>query len=147
MSRRCSEGTAFECIDSTITCVLTRFKVRSPWALWGFYRSFRRVRNAARRIPGLLTCAFLIENSRTCYTFSLWANDAAIRDFNTRVPEHVAAANGSFRNLHWQSTGPELWSAQFQLAALSRYNHRWPGLDLGELVPPEEAQGERRDVA
>lgn len=145
--KRHSNGTAFEFVETSITCVLTRFKVRSPWALWRLYSSFRRVRAAAQSISGLLTSAFFLENSRTCYTFSLWQNDAAILEFNTRVMEHVSAANGSFRSLQWSSSGPELWSGQFRLIALSRYNHLWPRLDLAELLTAEVATGAQRDVA
>ena len=141
------KGTAFECVQTSITCVLTRFKVRSPWALWGLYCSFRKVRAAAQSVSGLLASAFFFENSRTCYTFSLWQNDSAILEFNTRVMEHVSAANGSFKSLYWSSSGPELWSAQFRLIALSRYNHRWQGLDLAELLTAQVATGAQRDVA
>ena len=65
-----ADATGYERVESTISCVLTRFQLRSAWALPGFYRSYRAIRQQAREHGGLLATVFLIENLRTCYTLS-----------------------------------------------------------------------------
>jgi hypothetical protein len=124
-------GAGFAPVESTISCVLTRFKLRSRWSLIPFYFGFRQVVKEARQIGGLLQAAFLIENLRTCYTFSLWQDEPAIIDFGTRVRSHVAVANSSFARTQWNNIGrPGVWSAQFRLFALSAHNLNWEGMDL-----------------
>ncbi len=117
-------------MDSKISCVLTRFQLRSSWSLIGFYFAFRRVRRAARHVPGLLKAVFLVEDLRTCYTLSLWREDGAIVDFG-RVRAHVDAANAAFGPTYRKDLKrPEIWSAQFRLWAVSCHNLNWQGLDL-----------------
>lgn len=120
-------GAAFARVDTTISCVLTRFHLRSSWSLIPFYLAFRRVRREAREIAGLLQAAFLVENRHTCYTLSLWKDDYSIVDFG-RVRSHIDAANSVFAGAYGQR--PEIWSAQFRLWAVSCYNLNWEGLDL-----------------
>jgi hypothetical protein len=117
-------------MDSKISCVLTRFRLRSRWSLIGFYFAFRRVRRAATDVAGLLKAVFLIEDLRTCYTLSLWRDDAAIIEFG-RVRAHIHAANAAFRPTYRKDLNrPEIWSAQFRLWAVSSHNLNWQGLDL-----------------
>jgi hypothetical protein len=125
-----SDATGYEQVITNISCLLTRFQLRSPWSLVHFYRSFRQVRREARGIPGLLKTVFLIENARTCYTLSIWKNPEAIYDFNVKVDSHIRAANTSFRHLQLTPSGVQLWSAQFRLSAVSPHNLRWDSFDL-----------------
>lgn len=125
-----SAGTGYGKVESDVACVITRFEVRSTVALLRFYWSFRRVRAQSRRIPGLLASLFLIENRRTCYTLSLWQDEAAILRFNTQVVAHVHAANACFRDLATVDRRALLWSAQFKLFAVSPNNLRWRGVDV-----------------
>jgi hypothetical protein len=121
-------GTGYDVVDSTVSCLLTRFHVRSWWGLLRCYRAFRRIRRQARGTPGLLKAVFLVEDAHTCYTLSFWDGAAAIRAFNVQVREHTKAANLSIRDLRLGSDGAQLWSAQFRLSAVSPYNLNWQGL-------------------
>jgi hypothetical protein len=125
-----TSGATFARIDTSISCLLTRFRLRSPLLLIPFYLSFRKVRQASRRIDGLLEAVFLVEDWRTCYTLSIWRDDSAIVHFGS-VREHAEAANTAFRATRNEDTGhPEIWSAQFRLWAISCHNLSWTGLDL-----------------
>lgn len=119
-------GAAFARVDTTISCVLTRFHLRSSWSLVPFYLAFRRVRREARVIAGLIQASFLIENRRTCYTLSLWKDDDSIVDFG-RVRSHITAANSVFSGAY--GPRPEIWSAQFRMWAVSCHNLNWEGVD------------------
>src|SRR5262245_61366460 len=88
-----ARGTSFARTDSSVSCVLTRFRLRSIWAMAPFYLRFRSVQREARQVSGLIKALFLIEDLRTCYTLSLWRDDAAILSFNSCVPSHIHAAN------------------------------------------------------
>lgn len=122
-------ATGYEPVDTETSCVLTRFEVRSLWALLRCYLSFRRIRADARQINGLLITVFLVENFRTCYTLSIWRDVDAILQFNTETHSHIHAANRSFRLLRFRQKHPELWSAQLRFSALSPYNLRWEALE------------------
>jgi hypothetical protein len=125
-----STGAAFARVDTTISCVLTRFHLRSSWLLIPFYLAFRRVRKEARQVAGLLQAVFLIENRRTCYTLSLWKDDQAIVHFGS-VRSHIQAANSVFASGSCNGQhGPEIWSAQFRMWAVSCHNLNWEGFDL-----------------
>jgi hypothetical protein len=131
-------------MDTAVSCLLTRFRVRSPWWLLRFYLGFRRVRRASRGVNGLLRALFLVEDFRTCYTLSLWANDAAILDFGS-LPDHVHTANSAFGPT-WRADlkRAEIWSAQFRLWAVSCHNMTWDGLDLETVLGD---QWRRRQLA
>jgi hypothetical protein len=134
-------GAGFARVDTTVSCVLTRFQLRSSWSLIPFYFAFRRVRRAAQDVGGLLKAVFLVEDMRTCYTLSLWTGDHAIVDFG-RLRAHVEAANSAFRPTYRQDLSrPEIWSAQFRLWAISCHNLNWEGLDLQPILG---AQWEQR---
>jgi hypothetical protein len=111
--------------NTNITCVITRFQVRSPLALLRCYRSFRRVRAHSKDVRGLMATVFAIESPRVCYTLSMWQDEAAILQFNTTVLEHVRAANGCFRDLDRNGGKPMLWSARFRLSSVSAFNRSW----------------------
>jgi hypothetical protein len=131
-------GAGFARVETIMSCVLTRFRLRSFWSLIPFYCAFRRVRKASREIGGLLQAVFLVENLRTCYTLSLWSNDNAIVEFGTRVHDHIHAANSAFApTYNWELRRPEIWSAQFRLWAVSCCNLNWEGLDMRELLGGE----------
>jgi hypothetical protein len=123
-------ATGYEAVETAVSCHLTRFRVRSALNLLRFYLLFRRIRDASREIQGLITTVFVVENYRTFYILSLWANVDAILEFNARVMDHIASANWSMRRLARVDSGPLLWSAQFRLSAVSPHNFRWEGVDI-----------------
>lgn len=120
-----SDETAPDRANTEIVCLMTRFEVRSLQGMLRLYRSFRRVREASRRQPGLIATKFLMESLRTCYTVSFWQNEAAIWHFNTHCVEHIEAANRCFRDLRRSDGKVCLWSAKFRLSALSHFNTNW----------------------
>lgn len=122
-------------VDTKVSCVLTRFRLRSPWSLIPFYLAFRRVRREARDAKGLLQALFLVEGLRICYTLSLWTDDWAIVEFNTRVRSHVGVANSAFGPTYRKDLRrAEIWSAQFRLWAISCHNLNWEGLNLEKVL-------------
>jgi len=123
-------GAAFARMDTTVSCVLSRFRLKSPLSLIPFYLAFRRVRRGARHIGGLMKAVFLFEDFRTCYTLSLWKDDWSIVEFG-QVPAHIDAANSAFDATYRKDLKRvEIWSAQFRLWAVSCHNLNWEGLDL-----------------
>jgi hypothetical protein len=141
-----STGAGFARVDTTVSCVMTRFRLRSPWSLIPFYLAFRRVRRSSRSVPGLLKALFLIEDWRTCYTFSVWKNDCAIVEFGS-IQAHIVAANSAFRPT-WRKDlhRAEIWSAQFRLWAISAHNVAWEGLDLQTVLAADQ-WARREEVA
>jgi len=129
-----STGASFARMDTTVSCVMTRFRLRSFWSLVPFYLAFRRVRRDSIKVDGLLKAVFLIENLHTCYTMSLWKNDCAIVEFGS-VHSHITAASSVFKPT-WRndSRRAEIWSAQFRLWAVSAHNLNWEGLDLKTVL-------------
>src|SRR5579883_1253514 len=118
-------ATAFDRVDSSVSCVLTRFRLRSPLFLLPFYVEFLRIRRDARRIDGLIHALFLVENARTCYTLSFWKDDRSIVEFG-KLYSHVRAGNLALhRTYDKDSKRPEIWSGQFRLWALSAHNINW----------------------
>jgi hypothetical protein len=132
-------GAAFARVDTTVSCVLTRFRLRSPWSLIPFYFAFRHVRHDAAKIAGLLQALFLVEDLRTCYTLSIWKDDWAIVEFG-KLGSHVRAARSAFSST-WRTDlrRPEIWSSQFRLWAVSCHNLNWDGLDMGAHPAHQEA--------
>ncbi len=128
-------GAAYERVGGTVSCVLTRFHLRSALWLPLFFLAFRRVyRQARETVPGLIKAVFLVEGTKTCYTLSLWRDDRAIIDFGTRVHAHVSAANWAFARTFRKDLGqPEIWSVQWRLWAVS-HNLNWDGMDLREVL-------------
>jgi hypothetical protein len=138
-------GASFARMDTTVSCVLTRFRLRSAWSLIPFYLAFRRVRRSAKDIAGLLQAVFLIEDLHTCYTMSLWRDDCAIVDFG-RVGAHITAANSAFGPTYRKNLNrAEIWSAQFRLWAVSAHNLNWDGLDMETVLGDQWAR--REEVA
>jgi hypothetical protein len=128
-------GAGYESVDSKVTCVITRFQLRSVWDLVRLHRLYCRVRRDARqRCSGLLHAGFLIEGLRTFYSFTLWADDAAILEFGTVVESHIRAAPlGLSATFRPEVERPEIWSTQWKLAALSE-NLSWEGVDVRSLT-------------
>jgi hypothetical protein len=128
--------------DSTVSCILTRFRVRSFWSMIPFYFAFKRVRKDASNLSGFLEAIFLVENLRTCYTLSLWKNGAAIAEFGS-IKSHIDAANHAFYPVYRKDLNrPEIWSAQFRLWAVSCHNLNWEGLNVGDILDKGEREGE-----
>ena len=130
-------GAGYERVDSKVTCVITRFQLRSIWDLFRLHRLYRRVRRDARqRCSGLLHAGFLVEGPRTFYSFTLWTDDAAILEFGTVVQSHIRAApRGLSATFRADVERPEIWSTQWTLAALSE-NLNWEGVDVRPLTAP-----------
>lgn len=124
--------------DSSVTCVLTRFGLRSPLDLLALRKSYLRTLSALERTPnpGLLRSAFLLESHTACFTLSIWSHPRAIPHFGTVVPEHVTAARDAFGRLSYTpGRGPELWSTKWQLRATSN-NLNWDDFDLRVSLDP-----------
>jgi len=136
---------AFARVDTSVSCILTRFRLRSSWYLIPFYLAFLRVRRDAREISGLLRAVFLVEDLRTCYTLSIWRDEGSIVEFG-RIQAHVVAANSAFGPT-WREdlNRSEIWSAQFRLWAVSCHNLAWEGLDLQTALADQ--WGRRTEVA
>ena len=130
ISSSLKSGAGYDRVQTSVSCVLTRFRTRSLWSTLHLYRLFRHVRRHTSEARGLMTALFLIEDLRTCYTLSLWRDEMAILEFNTKVRAHVDAANDSFAHITFAEGGPQLWSAQFHLTGISPCNLRWEGVDV-----------------
>jgi hypothetical protein len=123
-------GASYNRVDTGVSCILTRFQVNSPLSIIRFYLAFRRVRRAATKVTGLLKTVFLVEDTHTCYTLSLWRDEWSIVNFGL-IHAHVEAARFAFPLVRGTGLGaPEIWSAQFRLWATSPHNLNWRGLDL-----------------
>ena len=127
-------GTGYDIVDTNVSCLITRFEVRSILDIFRFYLLFRRIRARSKHITGLIATVFLVENPRTCYTLSIWRDKEAILEFNTSVLDHIVAANWSIRRLRRVASGVLLWSAQFRLSAVSQHNLNWEGVDVEQLI-------------
>lgn len=125
-----AEGTGYQIVATPISCTITRFRVKSILGLVRFYVLFRRVRRQSQQIDGLFTALFLIQDWRTCFSIALWRDAHAIIDFNNKVTAHVEAANFCFRELEQTPSGPQLWSGQFRLTAISPNNIRWEDIEI-----------------
>jgi hypothetical protein len=128
-------GAGLARVDSAVTCVITRFHVRSVWDLVRLHLLYRRVRREAReRCSGLLHAGFLVEGPRTFYSFTIWADEGAILEFGTVVESHVRAAGRGLHATFRPHLGrPEVWSTQWNLAAVSE-NLNWEEVDVRPLV-------------
>jgi hypothetical protein len=127
-------GAGYTPLASEVTCVMTRFELRSAWSLPWMWLSFRRVRAEASGIAGLLRTAFLVESPRVCFIVSLWTGDAALLEFGTRVGAHVHAARNTFRRtFNPDRRRAEVWSTQWRLAAVSN-NLSWQEFDLRAVL-------------
>jgi hypothetical protein len=130
-------GAGYERVDTKVTCVITRFQLRSFWDLIRLHRIYRRVRREARqRCSGLLHAGFLVEGPRTFYSFTLWKDEAAIVEFGTVVESHIRyAGRGLGATYRPELERPEVWSTQWKLAAISD-NLNWEGVDVRPLLSP-----------
>jgi hypothetical protein len=134
-------------VDSNVTCVLTRFGVRSSRDLAATYRDYRRVASALGDGPvrGLLRNAFLVESTRTCYSLSIWSSPECISTLGL-VPEHIDAGGSIFGRLaRSEAGGPELWSTKWRLVEVSR-NLNWDGFDLRREVAEDGYVGRPSDA-
>lgn len=128
-------GAGYARVDSAVTCVITRFHVRSAWSLVRLLLLYRRVRQEAReRCSGLLHAGFLVEDPRTFWSFTMWADEGALLEFGTVVDSHVRVAGRGLRATFRPERGrPEVWSTQWNLAAISD-NLNWEEVDVRPLV-------------
>jgi hypothetical protein len=130
-------GAGYERVDTSVTCVITRFQLRSVLDLFRLLHMYRRVRrDARRRCSGLLHAAFLVEGPRTIYSLTLWRDEAAIVQFGTVVDSHIRVAGHGLRaTFRPDAERPEIWSTQWKLSAVSQ-NLNWEGVDVRPLVTP-----------
>lgn len=127
-------------VDSLVTCVITRFGLRSPIDLATTYRDYRRTIEQARETPGLIRAAFLVENARTCYSLSIWSSADRIPGLAAEAPYHVTAARRTLGRLESRPLdGRQLWSTKWRLASVSN-NLNWEGLDLREHIAPSRVR-------
>jgi hypothetical protein len=120
-------------IEAPITCVLTRFGLRSARDLLPTYRDYRRIIREASGMPGLLQSAFLLEPPTACYSLSIWDTLDSIPYFGIAAPSHVAAGNRVFGRLAMNNGRPELWSTKWRLVSVS-HNLNWDNFDLRGAV-------------
>jgi hypothetical protein len=123
-------------VDAPIVCVITRFGLRSRRHLLPTYRDYRRVVRdvQATGTSGLLRSVFLVQDPTTCFSVSIWEDEARIAHFGTKVQSHVEAARRMFGRLRMDpERGPELWSTRWRLASMS-HNLNWDDFALDEVV-------------
>jgi heme-degrading monooxygenase HmoA len=106
-------------MEAYMYCVTTRFRLKHFWQMVFMYLAYWRMQRDIRAAPGLIRHAFLLEGPRTCCTFSIWASEAAIRDFSN-VLSHLAALRKSKQMCR------DIWSAYWQLDMVSKYASSWP---------------------
>lgn len=134
-----SVGTGYQLVETTIVCVITRFKFRSIFGLlWAVY-AFRQVKRDSKGTDGLLSTQFGIESWRACTVFSLWETPEHIGFFNSRG-QHIRVANVTFRLLESLRSRVHLWSAEFSLRAVSPSNLTWEGVDIRPHVRLRQKQ-------
>jgi hypothetical protein len=79
--------------DGTLTCIVTRFRVKSVLVLPAFVWRFRTIRKEAlATVPGLIKAELMFKSPKSLYTLSIWSSDADIERFNKLV-SHVMSAN------------------------------------------------------
>jgi hypothetical protein len=120
-------------VDVPIMCSVTRFGLRSSRSLLPSYLDYRRVIRSAEASPGigLLRSAFLVENPRTWFSFSVWSG---YPEFSAHVPAHVDAARRVFGRLSIDpGRGPELWSTKWRLVSVTN-NLNWEEFDLRSAI-------------
>lgn len=122
--------TGYQLVDSSVICLVTRFRMRSLMGIFRAYLWCRRIRSRSAQVDGLIKSLFLMEDLRTFYTISFWSEELAVLRFNEAVPAHIQAANMCFRDLEQTDNGRCLWSAQFSLSAISQFNRNWDGADF-----------------
>jgi hypothetical protein len=128
-------------VASSVTCVLTRFALRSIVDAPVFWLAYRQVRSeASKKVPGLLKTALLREGFRTFYTLSVWSDAAALSEFGTQVRSHVPAGNWIFTVARKAPRGIELWSTQWLLTAVGR-NLEWGDFDLVAVLAGQSNEG------
>jgi hypothetical protein len=123
-------------VETPIVCVITRFGLRSRRHLLPTYRDYKRVVRDIERsgTTGLLKSAFLVENATTCYSVSIWLDEAKIAHFGSKVHTHVDAARRVFGRLRVDpERGPELWSTHWRLTSISN-NVTWDHFALDALI-------------
>src|SRR5207247_381179 len=74
-------------VDVPIMCSITRFGLRNARSLASSYLAFRHLLREAARTPpdGLLKAAFLVEDPKTWYSFSIWSGAPM---FSSQLPAH-----------------------------------------------------------
>jgi hypothetical protein len=114
-------------------CSITRFGLRNTRSLASSYLDFRRLLHAVEESPpdGLLKAAFLVEDPRTWYSFSIWSREPW---FSAQLPAHVDIARNVFPRLAFDpERGPELWSTRWRLVSVTN-NLNWNGFDLRQEI-------------
>jgi hypothetical protein len=124
--RKISQAT-YELVETPFYCVLTRIRLRHFWTLPPVVLFYLRVRQQALQVSQLKRCVFLIEDVHTFFILSVWEGEEGFIDFGTRVASHVDAAALAFFKVASRDKKPEIWSAQWQLYAVSN-NLNWGGL-------------------
>lgn len=119
-----------------ISCVITRFAVRTPVHVIQSYVEYRRIRRDARKVAGFIHAAFLMDGARSIVMISLWASPASIAQFGTLSESHGTAARRMFGRLRMSAGRPAIWSTRWYLAAVSG-NRLWLGQSAASSIGPE----------
>jgi heme-degrading monooxygenase HmoA len=101
-------------------CVMTRFRLSRWWHLAAIYLDYRRMRPDLSAAPGLIRHAFMLQNPLTCYTFSIWESERALRGFSN-TSAHVHGVRLAHR------VCCDIWSSYASIDAISKSAQSWPG--------------------
>jgi quinol monooxygenase YgiN len=101
-------------------CVTTRFHLRYFWQLLPVYFLYRGMLSDLQTAPGLIRYAFLVENPRVCYTFSIWESQQCLEKFSN-VSHHIHAVRRA------KKLCQGIWSAYWHFDAISEYANIWSG--------------------
>ncbi len=80
-------------VEAPVYCVLTRVRLRYPWALPVVWWRYLQIQRQARCIPQLKRCALLREDFRTFFILSTWEGEEGYLEFGTYVTRHVCITN------------------------------------------------------
>ncbi len=100
-------------------CLVTRIRLRKPWHVLPVVLAFRRMRRSGRAVAGLLDAAIAIRPGREVVIVTLWADETAIGEFATAVPDHLALVRWTFRS------GATTWSCLFEAVGVSHMTKAW----------------------
>lgn len=117
-------------------CVTTRFRLKYPWQLLSMYLFYIHMLPSMKATSGLIRHAFLVQSPLVCCTLSIWESKEAIISFSN-VPAHIKALRSV------KGSCQEIWSAYWQLAAVSQFANQWEGSTpwpqlAGRVLPPHQ---------
>ena len=115
-------------------CVMTRVRLRGPWALVRFAWHYRRVRRTLEGVPDIMHVGLLAEGPFTWHMISTWRSAALMQRW-AEIPEHVDAV----RQTYGHGMTRESWSGRWRLEAVSLSARRWSKAPAMESIVPLQA--------